>query len=78
MKAIINHASQSYRCLILTAAFTGLRASELRGLRWCDVDLKANEIHVTQRADKLNVIGEPKSDASKRIVSVWQVRCEHT
>jgi integrase len=26
--------------LLLTAALTGLRASELRGLRWSDVDLE--------------------------------------
>jgi integrase len=54
--------------LLLTAALTGLRASELRGLRWRDVDLKAGELHVRQRADRFNEIGAPKSDASVRIV----------
>jgi integrase len=40
------------RALLLTAALTGLRASELRGLRWSDVDLgKAAELQVRQRAD---------------------------
>ena len=39
--------------LLLTAIFTGLRASELRGLRWVDVDLKRSELHVHQRADRL-------------------------
>ena len=30
------------------------------GLRWADVDLKANKLHVTQRADKFHKIGPPK------------------
>jgi integrase len=38
--------------LLKVAALTGLRASELRGLRWSDVDLKSNELHVRQRADR--------------------------
>jgi integrase len=50
------------------AIFTGLRISELRGLRWCDVDLKAGEIHVRQRADRYRVIGSPKSAAAQRTV----------
>jgi integrase len=40
----------------------------LRGLRWRDVDLKAREIHVRQRADRFNAIGKPKSAAGERAV----------
>jgi hypothetical protein len=54
------------KALVLMAALTGLRASELRGLRWKDVDLKANELHVRKRADRTNSIGEPKSKSSVR------------
>jgi integrase len=54
------------RTLLLTAALTGLRASELRGLRWSDVDLTHRELHVRQRADKYCLIGMPKSESSKR------------
>jgi integrase len=71
--AILAHAGR-WRPLLLTAAFTGLRASELRGLRWGDVDLKkANEIHVRQRADRYNVIGPPKTAASQRVVPFGKV-----
>jgi integrase len=57
------------RTLLLTAALTGLRASELRGLRWAaDVDLKHGELHVRQRADRFNAIGAPKSHSSVRTV----------
>ena len=57
-----------WRPLFLTAIFTGLRASELRGLRWDDVDLKRGELHVRQRADRYNKIGRPKSEAGERTV----------
>jgi integrase len=50
------------------ATIPGIRASELRGLRWKDVDLKKGEIHVRQRADRFNEIGKPKSAAGERIV----------
>src|SRR5262249_6965556 len=56
------------RALLLTATLTGLRASELRGLRWKDVDFKAGELHVRQRADRYNRIGAPKTTASCRSV----------
>ena len=57
-----------WRPLLLTAIFTGLRASELRGLRWDDVDLKRGELHVRQRADRYGKIGRPKSEAGERTV----------
>jgi integrase len=68
ISAIIAHAPARWRAFLIVAAFTGLRASELRGLRWCDVDLKANELHVRQRADRYNEIGAPKSEAGERTV----------
>jgi integrase len=54
--------------LLVVAAFTGLRASELRGIRWKDVDLDVGELHVRQRADRFNKIGPPKTAASQRTV----------
>src|SRR5262245_18816991 len=61
IRAIIPHLRGRWRPLFLVAAFTGLRSSELRGLRWGDVDLKRGEIHVRQRADRYNAFGPPKS-----------------
>jgi integrase len=76
------------RALLLTVAFTGLRASELRGLRWRDVDLKAGELHVRQRADRYNKVGAPKSDSSvrtmplddvlKAALKTWKMKSEHS
>lgn len=73
------------RALLLTAALTGLRASELRGLRWSDIDLKASELNVRQRADRFNVIGQLKSHSGQRTVPLspdalkalkeWKLAC---
>jgi integrase len=71
MRAIVgklNTAAGRYRPVLLTAIFTGLRASELRGLRWEDVDLRRGELHVHQRADRYGEIGRPKSEAGERSV----------
>jgi integrase len=70
MRAIVGKLDTAgrFRPLLLTAIFTGLRASELRGLRWDDVDLKRGELHVRQRADRYGKIGRPKSEAGERTV----------
>src|SRR6516165_10701282 len=65
IRATIAHLDGRWRPLILTAIFTGLRASELRGLRWADVDLARGELRVRQRADRFGAIGHPKSAGSR-------------
>jgi integrase len=84
---ILAAASGRWRPFLVTAIFTGLRASELRGLRWVDVDLKSGEIHVRQRADRYQVIGAPKSKSSERTIPIgpfvvntlreWRLACPH-
>lgn len=68
VKAIVTAAEGRWRPLLLMAIFAGLRASELRGLKWADVDLDKREVHVRQRADRFNDIGAPKSEAGERTV----------
>src|SRR4029077_3218125 len=58
------------RALFLILAFTGLRASELRGLRWSDIDFASCELHVRQRADEYGVIGPPRSAAGGGKISI--------
>jgi integrase len=84
VKAILAAAGR-WRPLLLTAIFTGLRSSELRGLRWEDVDLRGGELHVRRRADRYNTIGKPKSEAGNRTVPLgplvlnvlreWKLAC---
>ncbi len=68
IKAIVAKLDGPRRPLLLTAIFAGLRASELRGLRWQDIDLKRGELHVRQRADRYGKVGRPKSEAGERTV----------
>ena len=68
IRAILANAQGRWRPLLIVAVFTGLRASELRGLRWTDVDIGKGELHVRQRADRFNAIGMPKSAAAARAV----------
>jgi integrase len=68
VRAFIANLAGRWRPLLLTAIFTGCRASELRGLDWKDVDLKKAELHVRQRADKWGTLGRPKSTTSERII----------
>jgi integrase len=85
IKAIVEAAQGRWRPILLTAIFTGLRASELRGLRWKDLDLDKRELHVRQRADRYSKIGKPKSDAGERSVPLspiivntlreWKLAC---
>lgn len=85
IRRILAVVSGRLRPLLITAIFTGLRASELRGLTWKDVDFKRGELHVRQRADRYLDIGEPKSDASKRTIPLgplvvntlrqWKLEC---
>ena len=70
--ALIDGAEGRARALIVTAAFTGLRSSELRGLRWQDVDFAGRLIHVQQRADERGRMGSLKSDRAYRSVPISQ------
>jgi integrase len=68
LQAIIAGATGRWRPLILTAIFCGLRGSELRGLRWVDVDFDGRMISVAQRADAFHKIGRLKSKAGYRSI----------
>jgi integrase len=55
------------RVVIATAALTGLRLSELRGLRWSDFD--GENIHV-RRSVWRTIVGPPKTEESEGVVPV--------
>jgi integrase len=73
VKAIIDACtSEQSRATAMVAALAGLRASELRGLRWADIDMKSSRptITVKQRADRYNAIGSTKSETSARVIPI--------
>jgi integrase len=74
-----------WRPFFATSVFTGMRASELRGLTWDAVDLDKRVVHVRQRANLWGEIGAPKSAAGDREIPMapmvvnalreWRLAC---
>lgn len=83
--AIIAACDGEERAFFLTAIFTGLRSSELRGLVWSNINFSDKTLTVTQRADSWNKIGSPKSNAGHRTIPLpdrtlnalkeWKLAC---
>jgi integrase len=77
-----------WHAFFVCAVFTGMRASELRGLSWDRVDLGRRLICVRQRADFRGKIGRPKTAAGNRDIPMspmvagtlteWQPKCPPT
>jgi integrase len=63
---VLQTAPQRWRPVLITAAFTGMRTGELRGLAWSQVDLARPLIRVHQRADFWGTLGPPKTAAGRR------------
>lgn len=85
LQSVLGGAKDPWRPLIVTAIFTGMRASELRGLTWDHVDSEAGIIKVRQRADQWGEIGPTKSKAGVRDIPLapmvintlkeWKLAC---
>ena len=85
LRTMMSESSGRLRPLIVTAIFTGMRASELRGLTWGHVDFDAKVIRVRQRADAWGKMGPPKSKAGRRDIPMaptvanalreWKLAC---
>lgn len=89
IRAILEAAATSEdlmgRALVELVIFTGMRASELRGLAWPSVDLKNSHVRVEQRADAKGVLGPPKSESGFRTIPLparavatlreWKLAC---
>ncbi|HUZ74541.1 MAG TPA: tyrosine-type recombinase/integrase [Stellaceae bacterium] len=72
IKMLLDKAEGQMKVLVHLGIFTGMRASEIRGLEWENVDLKESIIRVRQRADRLNKIGRCKSNTSQRDIPIGQ------
>jgi integrase len=73
IQAILAAAAGRWHPFFVTAIFTGMRASELRGLAWEDVDFERKVAHVRQRANFWGDIGAPKSAAGDREIPMASV-----
>lgn len=85
IQQLLAAAAGRHRPFLITAVFTGMRASELRGLSWSAVDFAKRTIAVRQRADEWGTLGMPKSAAGQREIPMsptvvntlreWKLAC---
>jgi integrase len=67
IKALVNCLGLRERTLVLIAASTGLRQSEIFGLKWGDIDFAQRAMSVT-RSIVYGVVGPCKSESSQKPV----------
>lgn len=88
LKLADGHTDLLGRAAIELLVFTGIRASELRGLSWSTIDLRSGKLRVEQRADAHASLGAPKSKAAHRTIPLptrviaklkqWKLACRPT
>src|SRR6202040_3228037 len=87
IKAMLDNLGIRERTLVLLAVSTGLRHSELFGLKWGDIDLVQGTMNVT-RSIVYGVVGPCKTESSQKPVPVhrlladalsdWRKQCFYT
>jgi integrase len=73
IRSIVHAAQGRWRAALIVAIFTGVRSSELRAIRWQDVDLVDRKLNVRQRVDRYGKIGPPKSKAGTRSIPLFPI-----
>jgi integrase len=69
IKALVDNLGIRERTLVLLAVSTGLRQSELFGLKWGDLDFAQRTMNV-MRSIVYGVVGPCKTEASQKPVPV--------
>jgi integrase len=87
IKSLVDHLPLRERTLVLLAASTGLRQSELFGIQWRDVDFHRGELSV-MRSIVFGVVGRCKTESSQKPVPLhpllgeallnWRKTCKFT
>jgi integrase len=86
LRALLSQLDWCFRVMVFLVAATGLRRSELLALKWCDVEFDHLQIRV-QRSIYMNVLGDCRTEASKRPVPMdpilaaelwtWKQHCSY-
>jgi integrase len=86
IKLLLDNLALRERTLVLLAASTGLRQSELFALKWGDIDFSQGTMNVT-RSIAYGIVGRCKTEASQKPVPVhpmlaaalihWRDRCRY-
>jgi integrase len=76
VELVANSLDNPYAVIVRTAAYAGLRLSELRELRWQDVDFAGSKITVCKRYTDLDGIGATKSGKIRVVPMASRVASE--
>lgn len=87
-KLVAAGSTKRWRAAIGLACYAGLRLGELRGLRWEDVDLEANLLHVRRSLLPDGTAKPPKTEAGtrdvpllpalRRLLIAWKLEAPHS
>jgi hypothetical protein len=77
IKALINNLGLRERTLVLVVASTGLRQSELFGLKWGDINFARRTMSVT-RSIVCGVVGPCKTESSQNLCRFIQLFWKHS
>jgi integrase len=73
VKALIDTGQPKARAMVCLAGLAALRASEIRALKWSDLNLGASPtVTIEERADKWSTVGSPKSESARRTVPLGE------
>jgi integrase len=83
---LLSELPELWRTAVYVAVTTGLRVSELRGLKWADVDFTTGEIHLSRGVVR-RFIGNMKTEASRKpvpmdarladVLAYWRKTCPY-
>lgn len=66
-KSLLVHSEEWFKPVLLTAMYTGLRAGEILGLRWENIDFAANEISVVGQIRPDRTYAETKGKNQRHV-----------
>jgi integrase len=69
VKGLLTELQEPYRTMVFLTAATGLRVSELLGLKWSDIDFGKQEINL-DRGIVQQVVGPMKTEASRKPIAI--------
>jgi integrase len=73
IRRLCDCATPTYRPIVATLAWTGLRVSEALALRWEDIDFERKEIRVQFQLDEDGDFKRPKTKAGRRSIPLLPV-----
>src|SRR4051812_47369806 len=68
IEQLLGAATATFRPLLATTVFTGLRLGEVQGLIWQEVDFEAGFVRVRKQLDRTGVRVSPKTPQAVRAV----------